>query len=373
MGRLSSGIAHDFNNILSVILGVSELLLKDIEDPDLRGQVEEIVHAGERGATLTRQFLAFGRKQVLQPEVLELNDVVRNLETMLRRLIREDIALVTVPGAALWRVEVDPGQIEQVLINLAVNARDAMPNGGTLTIETANVDLDGEEAKPQLSIVPGPHVMLGVSDTGHGMDNETKKRIFEPFFTTKPLGKGTGLGLATVYGIVRQSGGDISVDSTPDRGTVFKVYLPRSAAEAGSASAAKSEPPGAVQRGLADLQVLVVEDEPPVRRLIERMLARLKCRVTVAASGDEALAAVTERRLTPDLLITDTVMPGMSGTLLAERLRERRPGLKVLRMSGHADNSMTPAGTLESGTAFLQKPFDINQLEAAMQNALGSG
>jgi len=371
IGRLSAGIAHDFNNILGVILGVGNMLAKDIKDPSERGQVEEIVEAGERGALLTRQFLAFGRKQMLQPEIVDLSEVVRQLEKLLRRLVRADIDLTTSLGADLWRVKADRGQIEQVIMNLVVNARDAMPSGGGLAIETANVQVDGALAAAHAGVVPGPYVRLAIADTGHGMDEETKRRIFEPFFTTKEVGKGTGLGLATVYGIVKQSGGYIWVSSAPGAGTTFNVYLPRTTAERGATRASEVRSSGAM--GLAGLQILVVEDEPALRRAIERMLRRLKCEVTVAASGEEALAAAAAQQLAPDVLITDMIMPGMSANVLVERFRAIRPDLKVLRMSGYAADEIVGPTDPESPVPFLQKPFTISELTGAVQALLGSG
>jgi len=361
IGRLSGGIAHDFNNILGVIIGVGNMLLKDVQDTDSRSQVEEIVKAGERGANLTRQFLAFGRQQVLQPQVLDLNGVVRNLETMLRRLIRADIALTTTLAPDLWLVQADPGQVEQVVVNLAVNARDAMPNGGQLSIATANVQLDREFAET------GPYAMMAVTDTGHGMDDETKKRVFEPFFTTKEIGKGTGLGLATVYGIITQSGGCITVDSTPGKGTTFTVYLPKGARQGDDAPPERRERRTPMRRGLQGLHVLVVEDESALRRAFERMLVRLQCEVTMVSSGEEALAVAGTKSRPPDVLLTDLILPGMSGRELIESLRAIRPELKVLLMSGYAPNDMAPAAALDAG-AFLQKPFTITELADAIQS-----
>jgi two-component system, cell cycle sensor histidine kinase and response regulator CckA len=368
VGQLSGGIAHDFNNILCVILAVGNMLHEQLEDPDQRGQLEEIVHAGERGAALTSQFLAFSRRQVLQPEIINLNEGVKNLEKMLRRLIREDIELTLTLDPGLWRVKADPGQIEQVVTNLVVNARDAMPSGGRLIIATSNVELDAEFAKTHVSTVPGPYVRLVISDTGHGMDAETRKRIFEPFFTTKELGKGTGLGLATVYGIVKQSGGNIWVSSTPGQGTTFTVYFPRSTEVLRSTPGRGTRVSGG--RALGDTRVLLVEDEPALRRAIERMLVHLKYRVTVAASGDEALATVTANRLEPDVLITDMVMPGMKTGVLVERLRAIHPNVKVLRMSGYAAHEIVDPVNLESTAPFLRKPFTIEELDATIQTVL---
>jgi PAS domain S-box-containing protein len=370
VGQLSGGIAHDFNNILCVILAVGNMLREELKDPDQRGQLEEIVHAGERGAALTSQFLAFSRRQVLQPEIINLNEGVKNLEKMLRRLIREDIELTLTLDPGLWRVKADPGQIEQVVTNLVVNARDAMPSGGRLTIATSNVELDAGFAKTHVSTAPGPYVRLVISDTGHGMDEETKKRIFEPFFTTKELGKGTGLGLATVYGIVKQSGGNIWVSSTPGQGTTFTVYFPRSTEVLRATPTRGTRISGG--RALGDTHVLLVEDEPALRRAIERMLVHLKYRVTVAASGDEALATVAANRLNPDVLITDMVMPGMKTGVLVERLRAIHPNVKVLRMSGYAAHEIVDPANLESTAPFLRKPFTIEELDATIQAVLDS-
>jgi two-component system cell cycle sensor histidine kinase/response regulator CckA len=371
IGRLSGGIAHDFNNLLSVIVGVGNLLLPELEDPDQRYQVEEIVKAGERGAELTRQFLAFSRKQVLQPEVLDLNVVVGNLEPMLRRLIRADIALLTSPAGSLWRVEADRGQIEQVVVNLVVNARDAMPIGGTLRIETANAELPGDYPESHGGILTGQFVMLAVTDTGHGMDEATRKRLFEPFFTTKELGKGTGLGLATIYGIVKQSGGYIAVASAPGEGASFKVFLPRATDSIELTRTTPTEPGGRVATGPEELHVLLVEDEPALRRAIERMLRRLDFRVTVAAGGEEALEAITQRGLVPDLLLTDLVMPGMSGDVLAQRVRQILPSIGVLPMSGYVDDSIRQGLLLKPGSPFLQKPFTSMELAAGIHEAMG--
>ena len=371
IGQLSGGIAHDFNNILGVIVGVGNMLLQDVTEPDQRGQIDEILHAGERGAALTRQFLAFSRKQVLQPEILDLNAGIRNLEKMLRRLIREDIALALSLDPGLWRMKADPGQIEQVVTNLVVNARDAMPGGGRLGIATSNVDLDAAFAQAHVSTVPGPYVRLAISDTGHGMDEETQKRVFEPFFTTKEVGKGTGLGLATVYGIVKQSGGNIWVTSAPGQGTTFTIYFPRSLEEL----SATHERGGRISggRALGDTHILLVEDEPALRRAIERMLTRLKYRVTVAESGDEALAAVAAHRLKPDVLITDMVMPGMKTGELVERLHAAQPKVRVLRMSGYAAEEVASPAGAEPGMPFLRKPFTIDELSTAIKTVLETG
>ena len=367
IGRLSGGIAHDFNNILAVILGVGNLLLRDVSDPELLQQLEEIVEAGRRGATLTRQFLAFARKQVLQPQPLDLSATVRDLAGMLRRLLRADITLDLRLAEHPPTVMGDPSQVEQVLLNLVVNARDAMPDGGTLVIETAEVDLDAPSAT-HLAIVPGRAVRLTVTDTGTGMSEETKRRIFEPFFTTKEAGKGTGLGLATVYGIIKQSGAAIEVDSALGRGTSFRIHFPHSGAEPG-AGAERIGPRESLGRGLEGLEVLLVEDEPALRSAFSRMLARLKCRTTTAGTGAEALELVERGAVVPDLLITDTVIPGISGTELARRLVAALPKLKVLRMSGYADPEISRSESDQLGT-FLQKPFTLPELAQSVQRAL---
>ena len=374
IGRLSGGIAHDFNNILSVIVGVGNTLLPELTDPDHRQQVEEIIRAGERGAGLTRQFLAFSRKQVLQPELLDLNDVIHHLEPMLRRLIRADIDLLTMPAPDLWPVEADKSQIEQVVLNLVVNARDAMPGGGTLRIDTANATLPRDFTEAHTGVVAGEYVALGVSDSGHGMDDATRKRLFEPFFTTKDVGKGTGLGLATIYGIVKQSGGYIAVVSAVGQGSSFKVFLPRAAVPVGPVDTVDSVTPrpqaraeGAASPPPADIHVLLVEDEPALRRAIERMLTRIGHRVTVVASGAEALELLGSARLIPDVLLTDLVMPGMSGDVLARRIQEILPDVRVLPMSGYIDDAIMQRHFIKSGAPFLQKPFTSAELASAIQ------
>ncbi|MGA8180574.1 MAG: response regulator [Desulfobacterales bacterium] len=367
VGVLAGGVAHDFNNILSVIIGYGEELLHELHTTDpLRESAEEIVEAGKRSAALTRQLLAFSRKQTLQPEVLHLNDIVKNLEKMMRRLIGEDIELTTLQAEGLASVEADPGQIEQVIMNLAVNARDAMPQGGKLTIETANVELDESYANNHVSVVPGRYVMLAITDTGCGMDEATVKKIFEPFFTTKEKGKGTGLGLSTVYGIVKQSEGNIWVYSEPGKGTTFKIYLPQTQAERATKEVSIDQ--GDIRFG--EVTILAVEDDPALRKLIERMLERLQCPVNTAANGGEALLMVEEKGLRPDLLITDMVMPGMNGKALADRLRITQPDLKVLYMSGYTDNSIVHRGVLDPGTPFIQKPFSFRDLTSRIESLL---
>ena len=353
VGQLAGGIAHDFNNLLTVINGYAELLQNRIDEKSpLRGNVDEIRHAGDRAASLTRQLLAFSRRQVLQPEPIDLNGVISHLGTMLRRLIGENIELRTFLRPDLGTVLADPGQIEQVLLNLAVNARDAMSAGGKLILETDNVVLDEAFAREHPTVVPGPHVLLAVSDTGTGIPGEIREHIFEPFFSTKERGKGTGLGLSTVYGIVKQSNGYISVYSEVGKGTVFKIYLPR---VDGEAQVLPSVSPAASLRG--DETVLVVEDERSVQGVIERVLSGNGYRVLLACEGSEALRVSEEYEGTIDLLVTDLVMPEMGGREVARRLEAARPGLRVLYMSGYTENAISHHGVLDPGLAFLQKPF----------------
>jgi PAS domain S-box-containing protein len=369
IGRLAGGVAHDFNNMLSIILGYGDIVLQKLHPGDpLRDGVEEILKAGRRSADLTRQLLAFSRKQTLQPEILSLNEIVRNIEKMLRRLIGEDIALVLSLSEGLPRVKVDPGQIEQVIVNLAVNARDAMPLGGKLLIETSQTELDEAYAANHPSVAPGKYVMLAVTDRGCGMDKHVLAQIFDPFFTTKEKGKGTGLGLATVYGIIKQSGGNIWAYSEPGQGTTFKIYLPVTGekAEALAKEAAQEEPAGGSDR------ILVVEDEVSLRKLLEGFLSRSGYQVTSVANGGEALLLVEEKGLEFDLVITDVVMPGMSGSVLSERLRRKQPGLKVLFMSGYTDDAIAHHGVLDQGTPFIQKPFALHDFANKIREVLGS-
>ncbi len=369
IGQLAGGVAHDFNNLLTIITGYGQLLLERLrpEDP-LSGYVAEIQKAGNRAATLTRQLLAFSRQQVVVPQVLDLNAVIRDTEKMLKRLIGEDIDLTTHLDPRLGQVKADLGHIEQVIMNLVVNARDAMPRGGKLTIETANVNLDQSYARVHLAVVPGPYTMLAVSDTGCGMDADTQSRIFEPFFTTKE--RGTGLGLSTVYGIVKQCCGNIWVYSEPGRGTTFKVYFPRVGDDGGTAKATSAP--------VTDLKgsetVLLVEDEPSVRSLVRSVLQSNGYTVLEAGRGDEAVA-ISQRHSGPiHLLVTDVVMLGMSGRELAERLETIHPEAKVLFMSGYTDDAVLRHGVLRAGTAFLQKPFTPEALAVKVRNTLnGAG
>ncbi len=370
IGRLAGGIAHDFNNLLTVIGGYSELLLLNLDQNDPTGQtIEEIKKASDRAASLTRQLLAFSRKQVLQPKVLDLNMVVAEMERMLRRLIGEDVELITELSPEVGHINADPGQIEQVLMNLIVNARDAMPQGGRIIIETSNVHLDEGYARQHVAVQPGPFVRLAVSDTGTGMNAETQKHIFEPFFTTKEMGKGTGLGLSTVYGIIKQSGGNIWIYSEVGRGTTFKIYLPRVEEEV------EAIKPGAGDVGLPGRAetVLLVEDEEMVRRMTRGMLEMNGYRVIEASNGLEALM-VCERHDGPiDLLLTDVVMPQMSGRELADRLATAHPEMRVLYMSGYTDDAIVQHGVLEAGTAFLEKPFTPQVLARKVRGVLDKG
>jgi PAS domain S-box-containing protein len=366
VGQLAGGIAHDFNNLLTAILGNTQLLLRELPPGDSkRGDVEEIRKASERAASLTRQLLAYSRRQMLQPEVLDLNVVVGDMDRMLRRLIGEHIALVTVLAPDLGPVRADPNQIEQVVVNLAVNARDAMPEGGKLTIETANVELDEGFAREHLGSRPGPHALLAVSDTGTGMDATVRAHLFEPFFTTKEVGKGTGLGLATVYGIVKQSDGYISVYSEPGHGSSFKVYLPRLATAAPSAPA-----PARDGGGRGTETILVVEDEPAVLMLSQRALEAQGYVVLAASDATTALRIVERHGGTIHLMLTDVVMPGMSGHDLAEQLTARRPGIRVLYMSGYPGDAIVQHGELPAGSAFLQKPFSPDGLARKVRDVL---
>jgi signal transduction histidine kinase/CheY-like chemotaxis protein len=359
LGRLAGGVAHDFNNLLGVITGYGELLGRDLQDDTrLTRYVGDILKAAERAGGLARQLLAFSRKQVLQPRVLDVNVVVSDTEKMLRRLIGEDVMLVTVLEDRLGHVKADPGQIEQVLMNLAVNARDAMPRGGRLTIETANVDLDAAYVRLRPGVEPGPYVMLAVSDTGHGMKQETLGHVFEPFFTTKAVGKGTGLGLSTVHGIVKQSGGHVWVYSEPEHGATFKVYLPRTKEAAPAPVTEKTDHP--MPQGAET--VLLVEDEAGLRELVRECLEGSGYRVLEARQAAHALEIAGDYAGPIDLLVTDVVMPGMSGRELSERLAASHAGMRVLYMSGYTDDAVVLHGVLAEEMAFLQKPFTLNAL-----------
>ncbi len=367
IGRLAGSISHDFNNLLSVILSYGELLMQDLRAADpMHTELEQIVRAGRRAHELTRQLLAFSRQQVLQPRVLNLNDALSGMTRMIGRLIGEDIELSVQPGANLGAVRVDPGQMEQVLLNLIVNARDAMPQGGRLTIETSDIALDSAYASEHLDVEPGNYVMLSVSDTGLGMDRATQERIFEPFFTTKDRGKGTGLGLSTVFGIIKQSGGAVWVYSEPGKGSSFKVYLPRVDAAAGSPS---SNPrPISTMRGVET--ILLAEDDEQVRKLASMILAKHGYHVLEAATGGDALLICEQYEATIHLLLTDVIMPRMSGRELWERLAPLRPEMTVLFMSGYTDDAIVHHGVLSSELAFVQKPLMPNTLLSKLREVL---
>jgi PAS domain S-box-containing protein len=371
VGRLAGGIAHDFNNLLMVISGYSEFLLDRLgPDPALRGPAQEIASAAGRATSLTRQLLAFSRKQMLAPKILDLNGVITENLKMLTRMIGEDVELVMVPGPGLGSVRADAGQIEQVVMNLAVNARDAMPSGGKLTIETSNVSLDEEYARFHAPLRPGNYVMLAISDTGAGMDSETQSHIFEPFFSTKGP-KGTGLGLSTVYGIVKQSGGYIWVYSESGKGTTFKIYLPRVAetAESPSLIAVPAEP---VASEPGTENILLVEDEANLRYLTRQYLEKQGYRVLEAADGAVAVQIAVAHEGTIHLLLTDVIMPGMNGRELEQRISEIRPNVKVLYMSGYAENVIGHNGTLDEGVRLLQKPFTLRDLNSKVREVLDS-
>ncbi len=369
VGRLAGGIAHDFNNLLMVISGYSEFLLDRLgPDQSLRGPAQEIASATQRASSLTRQLLAFSRKQMLAPRVLDLNGVVTENLKMLTRMIGEDIDLVMVPATGLGAVRADAGQIEQVIMNLAVNARDAMPSGGKLTIETSNVSLDDGDARLHAPLRPGDYVMLAISDTGQGMDSETQSHIFEPFFTTKGL-KGTGLGLSTVYGIVKQSGGYIWVSSEPSKGTTFKIYLPR-VAEKVESPAQVVVPAEVVATEPGTETILLVEDEANLRYLARQFLEKQGYRVIEAADGAVAMQIAVAHDGIIHLLLTDVIMPGMNGRELAQRVSEIRPNTKVLYMSGYTENVIGHNGTLDAGVRLLQKPFTLHDLKNKVREVL---
>jgi len=369
IGQLAGGVAHDFNNLLTAINGYSGLALQRIDEHHpLRSYLEEIKKAGDRAANLTRQLLAFGRKQILQPLPINLNDIVTDMNKMLHRLIGEDIVLTARLDPALNRVKADPGQIEQVLVNLVVNARDAMPQGGNLTIETATVELDWEYANTRVGVVPGNYVMLAVSDTGIGMDEATEARIFDPFFTTKEKGKGTGLGLSTVYGIVKQSGGNILVYSEPGHGTTFKVYLPQIIAEPQKTVAAVVD--FALPSGSET--ILLVEDEDVVRGLASKILEQAGYKVLAASRGTEAIRLCREQTEPIHLLLTDVVMPETSGKEVADQVTELLPSLRVLFMSGYTDEAIVHHGVLDSNVEFIQKPFTPAGLVMKVREVLDS-
>jgi len=355
IGQLAGGVAHDFNNMLTAIIGYTDLSLRRVGlENSIRRNLEETKKAAERAASLVRQLLAFSRKQILEPKILDLNDVVKDMHKMLTRLIGENIQLAIRLETNLGSIKADPSQVEQIIVNLVVNARDAMPRGGKVTIETANVTLSDEAALKHVAVKPGEHVMLAVSDTGSGMDQETQARIFEPFFTTKDVGKGTGLGLSTVYGIVKQSGGNIWVYSEPGMGTVFKVYLPR-IDDATASAIDKLAQDINVPRGSET--ILLVEDEDVVRGLTRNILMQAGYNVLDAKSGEEAIRLCRAHAGPIDLLLTDVVMPEISGKEVADRLLKLRPTLRTLFMSGYTDEAIVQHGVLDANVKFIQKPF----------------
>jgi PAS domain S-box-containing protein len=369
VGELAGGVAHDFNNLLMVVKGHAQILLDRIPDSSpLRLSAEQVEKAADRAATLTRQLLAFSRKQVLQPRVLDMNDAVAGMIKMFSRVIGENIEMAFIPGGKLGRVKADPGQIEQVLLNLVVNARDAMPNGGRLTIETSNVELDSGYAATHTSVEPGEYVMLTVTDTGCGMDAGTQTRIFEPFFTTKGPGKGTGLGLATVYGVVKQSGGYIYVYSEVNRGTTFKIYLPQVNAELDKVSSDTQKK----QNVRGSETILFVEDEQSVRELVRDYLVGGGYCMLEASDGTQALKVAAAHPGPIHMLITDVVMPHLSGPELATTLSAERPNIKVLFISGYTDDTVFRHGVLEGGVAFLQKPFNLKALSQKIREVLSN-
>jgi PAS domain S-box-containing protein len=367
LGTLAGGIAHDFNNVLSVILTVTEMMRDGmpVSDP-LRADLDLVGTAAVRASEMTRQLLAFSRQQVLEPRVLDLNQALAGMHRMLHRLLGADVELTVLPGSGLANVKADPGQLEQIVMNLAINARDAMPRGGHLTMETASVTLDEDYALAHLEVRPGPYVMLAVSDTGTGMDAQTQARMFEPFFTTKEQGKGTGLGLSTVFGIVKQSGGHISVYSEPGRGTTFKIYLPAvdGAADDLAGMRAAHEPLSGSET------ILLVEDDDQVRRVVSGVLSRNGYQVLPAANAREALAIADQFQNQIHLLLTDLVLPRMSGTELAQQIQTRRTGVRVLCMSGYTDDAAHGSGLLETGMAFLQKPLTPDSLLRKVREVL---
>jgi CheY-like chemotaxis protein len=367
IGILAGGVAHDFNNLLSVILSYNEFAIRALRDGDpLKDDLLEVKKAADRATALTRQLLAFGRKQLLQPVPLNLNQVAEGVEKMLRRILGEDIDYIQVLAPDLGVVRADPGQIEQVLMNLVVNARDAMSEGGKLTIETSNVDLDEEYAAHHVGVKPGAYVRLAVTDTGCGMDEQIKSQLFEPFFTTKEKGKGTGLGLSTVYGIVQQSGGNIWVYSELGLGTTFKIYLPRELSVKATAARLRA----ILEPALGTETILVVEDEEALRKVARRFLEAAGYTVLTAGSGDEALLISAQHAGTIHLLLTDVVMPRMSGKALAQAILKTRPMAKVLYTSGYADNAFVHNGVVDEGTHFIGKPFTATDVTRKIRSVL---
>ena len=366
VGRLAGGVAHDFNNLLTVMWSGLELAMSDLpSEHGARGLLGDVMEAAQSAAALTRQLLAFSRKEIIAPKVLDLREVIRRMEKMVKRLVTENVQVKTACAPDLTPVYFDPGQVEQIVLNLAVNARDAMPNGGRLDIQTSNVVLDAAYAAEHVDVRPGAYVLLAVSDSGAGMTESVRTHLFEPFFTTKGAGQGTGLGLAMVYGAVRQNGGAIEVDSEPSRGTTFKVYLPT--ATGVPAAAPTHTPTPRPERGA---RVVLVEDDQRVRTLAQSVLVSLGYEVSSYGSGADALKAATSLGPTPELLITDVIMPGMNGRVLAERMRVVFPRLRVLYVSGYAQDVIVKQGVLKEGIEFLAKPYTIDQLARRLREVL---
>lgn len=370
IGRFTGGIAHDFNNYLTAIIGFSQLVSMKLKDnPELRQHIDTVIESAEKAAGLTRQLLAFSRRQVMRPGVINLNEIILDMAKLIKRIIREDIELKLDLYPSLWNVKADPGQIEQVIMNLVSNARDAMPDGGILTIRTSNTFLDDEYARTHISVTPGEYVMLSVEDTGTGMTEDVKAHIFEPFFTTKELGKGTGLGLATVYGIVKQSGGNIWVYSEPGSGSIFKIYLPKTEEQAVKKTVSSFHPES-IPSGKEE--ILIVEDNKEVRSFIKNVLKELGYTLYEAEDGIKALEILKERKGKVDLIITDLIMPNMRGDRLAEEVRRLYPGIKILFMSGYAENIITEKGIVKEGIKFLEKPLTARQLSLRVRESLSS-
>jgi len=366
IGRLAGGVAHDFNNLLTVISGYAALLREDIGERDALAQIE---HAAEQAAGLTRQLLAFSRRQVLHPRAVDVNEIVSNMGSMLERIIGDDVRVALSLAESVAPVLADRAQVERVMLNLAANARDAMPAGGRLTIETADGHLDGDYVATHGDVQPGPHVMLAISDTGVGMSEEVRRHLFEPFFTTKDSGAGTGLGLATVFGVVKQSGGAIYVYSEEGRGTTFKLYFPAAPEPAEEPSAPAPEP----ETAAGSETVVVVEDDPSLRDLVRLMLEGCGYRVLAAEDGEGAARLCDELDGKVDLLLTDVVMPEVNGRVLAERLAALFPSLKVLFMSGYSDEAVFRHGIIRPDTAFIEKPFSASTLTRKVREVLDDG
>ncbi len=371
VGRLAGGVAHDFNNVLTVIAGYSSMIadLHSAPSPELREYLEEIRRACDRASALTNQLLCFSRRHIMQPRVINLSSVITQGERMLRPLIGEDVELVRHLGPDVWNIRADPNQLDQVLVNLVVNSRDAMPGGGRITIETANAKLDESYPRTHLGIEPGEFVMLAVSDTGFGMDAATRERIFEPFFTTKEAGRGTGLGLSTVYGIVKQSGGDVWVYSEPGVGTTFKLYFPRVAGPE-EVEVRATAPKRSLSNGET---VLVVEDDKAVRDLTTRMLERMGHKVLAAANGPQAIEIAGQFPSRIALLLTDVVLPKMNGCEVAEALAVLRPDIRILFLSGYTESAVLNSAIVKSGIDFLPKPFTEEALALKTQEILARG